>query len=53
MGFSQRLTAEDPMQPEELEKTKMSIITFLGSGIFEEEETACHFVVASSDTRHR
>ncbi|CAL1546641.1 unnamed protein product [Lymnaea stagnalis] len=55
-GLSQsafrRLTAENPLVPEELEKVKLSIITFLGSGVLEEAETACHFVVASSDTRH-
>lgn len=55
-GLSQssfrRLTAENPMLPEELEKVKLSIITFLGSGVLEEAETVCHFVVASSDTRH-
>ncbi|XP_005102218.1 proteasome adapter and scaffold protein ECM29 [Aplysia californica] len=47
-----RLTAENPMMPEELEKVKLSVIRFMGSGLVEEEEAACHFVVASSDTRH-
>uniref|UniRef100_A0A2C9KR44 TOG domain-containing protein n=1 Tax=Biomphalaria glabrata TaxID=6526 RepID=A0A2C9KR44_BIOGL len=55
-GLSQtsfkRLIGETPMVPEELEKAKLSIITFLASGVLTESETVCHFVVASSDTRH-
>ncbi|XP_059151870.1 proteasome adapter and scaffold protein ECM29-like [Physella acuta] len=47
-----RLTAENPLVPEQLEKAKLSIITFLGSGVLEEADVVCHFVVASSDTRH-
>ena len=48
-----RLTGDSPLMPEELEKAKLSIINFLGSGVVPEEEAVCHFVVASSDTRHR
>ncbi|GFS17153.1 proteasome-associated protein ECM29-like protein, partial [Elysia marginata] len=47
-----RLTGDSPLMPEELEKAKLSIINFLGSGVVQEEEVVCHFVVASSDTRH-
>ena len=48
-----RLTNENPMPPEDLERAKLSIINFLGKGIVCEDEMACHLVVASSDTRHR
>ncbi|KAH9523696.1 hypothetical protein Btru_040672 [Bulinus truncatus] len=55
-GLSQtafrRVIGDNPMVPEELEKAKLSIITFLASGVLHEAETVCHFVVAASDTRH-
>ncbi|GFO03251.1 proteasome-associated protein ecm29-like protein [Plakobranchus ocellatus] len=47
-----RVTGDNPLLPEELEKAKLSIINFLGSGVVPEEEIVCHFVVAASDTRH-
>ncbi|XP_070194752.1 proteasome adapter and scaffold protein ECM29-like isoform X2 [Littorina saxatilis] len=47
-----RVLGETPLSPENLEKAKLGIITFLSSEIFSEKEVACHFVIASSDTRH-
>ncbi|BFY99626.1 hypothetical protein BsWGS_02666 [Bradybaena similaris] len=48
----QRLISENPLPPDELEKAKLNIITFITSGVVEESDIACHLVVASSDTRH-
>ncbi|CAG5117500.1 unnamed protein product, partial [Candidula unifasciata] len=48
----QRLISENPLSPDDLEKAKLNIITFITSGVVEESDIACHLVVASSDTRH-
>nr|KAG5691476.1 hypothetical protein BaRGS_026251 [Batillaria attramentaria] len=47
-----RVLGESPLSPENLEKAKLGILTFLSSEVMSEAEVACHFVVASSDTRH-
>ena len=47
-----RITGDNPLSPEALEKTKLSVLKFIGMELFEEEEVVVHYVVGSSDTRH-
>jgi hypothetical protein len=48
-----RVLGESPLTPENLEKAKLGIVGFLSSEILPEAEVACHYIIASSDTRHR
>lgn len=48
-----RVLGDNPLGPEALEKAKIGVLKFLGAGLVEEELVVCHYVVASSDTRHR
>ncbi|XP_041357221.1 proteasome adapter and scaffold protein ECM29-like [Gigantopelta aegis] len=43
---------ENPFTPDALEKAKLGIVNFLGANIFPEHDIVCHYVIASSDTRH-
>ncbi|KAK3091483.1 hypothetical protein FSP39_020174, partial [Pinctada imbricata] len=47
-----RVTGDNPLAPEDLEKAKIGIIKFLGADLFKEEEVVCHYVIAAADTRH-
>ena len=47
-----RITGGSPLSPEALEKTKSSVLKFIGMELFEEEEVVVHYVIGSSDTRH-
>ena len=47
-----RVTGSNPLSPEALEKTKLSVLKFIGMELFEEEEVVVHYVVGASDTRH-
>ncbi|GAB1605474.1 proteasome adapter and scaffold protein ECM29-like [Argonauta hians] len=47
-----RVTGENPLKPEDLEKCKLGILNFLGSGIFPDEKVVCHYIVGAADTRH-
>ncbi|ESP05333.1 hypothetical protein LOTGIDRAFT_103320 [Lottia gigantea] len=47
-----RVLGENPMTPEGLEKAKLGILNFLGAGILSDNDLVCHYIVASSDTRH-
>ena len=47
-----RVTGQTPLSPEALEKTKLSVLKFIGMELYEEEEVVVHYVVGSSDTRH-
>ncbi|XP_056020008.1 proteasome adapter and scaffold protein ECM29-like [Ostrea edulis] len=47
-----RVTGDSLMSAEALEKTKLGILKFLGVELFPENAVICHYVVASSDTRH-
>ncbi|XP_055956267.1 proteasome adapter and scaffold protein ECM29 [Patella vulgata] len=47
-----RVLGENPMNPESLEKAKLGILTFLGADILAESDIVCHYIIASSDTRH-
>ncbi|XP_071444179.1 proteasome adapter and scaffold protein ECM29-like [Hetaerina americana] len=46
-----RVTGENMLSPEELEKTKLGIVKFLSSGVFPEKDILIHLVVAVADTR--
>lgn len=48
-----RVLGDNPLGPEALEKAKIGVLKFLGAGLVEEELVVCHYVIASSDTRHR
>lgn len=48
-----RVTGDMPPSAEALEKTKLGIIKFLGAELFPENLVICHYIIASSDTRHR
>ncbi|CAI9736898.1 adapter and scaffold ECM29-like [Octopus vulgaris] len=47
-----RVTGDNPLKPEELEKCKLGILNFLGSGIFPDEKVVCHYIIGAADTRH-
>ncbi|XP_061192483.1 proteasome adapter and scaffold protein ECM29-like [Saccostrea echinata] len=47
-----RVTGDNPMSAEALEKSKLGIIKFLGAELFPENAVICHYIIASSDTRH-
>ncbi|XP_062591295.1 proteasome adapter and scaffold protein ECM29-like [Saccostrea cucullata] len=47
-----RVTGDNPMSAEALEKSKLGIIKFLGAELFPENVVICHYIIASSDTRH-
>lgn len=47
-----RVTGDTPLSAEALEKTKLGIIKFLGAELFPENAVICHYIIASSDTRH-
>ncbi|XP_021353886.1 proteasome-associated protein ECM29 homolog [Mizuhopecten yessoensis] len=47
-----RVTGDNALTPESLEKTKIGVLKFLGAGILTEEDVICHYVVAAADTRH-
>lgn len=47
-----RVTGDNPLKPEELEKCKLGILNFLGGGIFPDDNVVCHYVIAAADTRH-
>ncbi|XP_076089191.1 proteasome adapter and scaffold protein ECM29-like isoform X1 [Mytilus galloprovincialis] len=47
-----RVLGDSPLNPEALEKAKIGVLKFLGSGLIEEKMVVCHYVIASSDTRH-
>ena len=51
MSFK-RITGDNPLSPEALEKTKLSVLKFIGMELFAEEEVVIHYVIGSSDTRH-
>ncbi len=48
-----RVTGDNPLKPEELEKCKLGILNFLGAGIFPDDHVVCHYIIAAADTRHR
>ena len=48
-----RVLGDSPLSPENLEKAKLGILNFLSSEVLSEGEVVCHYVIASSDTRHR
>lgn len=48
-----RVLGDSPLSPENLEKAKLGILNFLSSEVLSEGEAVCHYVIASSDTRHR
>lgn len=48
-----RVTGDNPLKPEELEKCKLGILNFLGAGIFPDDNVICHYIIAAADTRHR
>ena len=47
-----RVTGDNPLPPEDLEKAKVGVIKFLGSDLFSENDVICHYVIAAADTRH-
>ncbi|XP_060528524.1 proteasome adapter and scaffold protein ECM29 [Cylas formicarius] len=46
-----RVTANNPMKPEDLEEIKLGIVKFLAYGVFKNEDILIHLVVAAADTR--
>lgn len=48
-----RVVGDNPLNPESLEKAKIGVLKFLGAGLIDENLVVCHYVIASSDTRHR
>ena len=48
-----RVLGDSPLSPENLEKAKLGILNFLSSEVLSEGAVVCHYVIASSDTRHR
>ncbi|XP_046388790.1 proteasome adapter and scaffold protein ECM29-like [Ischnura elegans] len=46
-----RVTGENMLSPEDLEKTKLGIVKFLSSGVFPEKDILIHLIVAVADTR--
>ncbi|KAL3868785.1 hypothetical protein ACJMK2_041546 [Sinanodonta woodiana] len=55
-GFSEqtfrRVTGDAPIDPDQLEKSKLGILKFLRADLFPEQDIVCHYVIATSDTRH-
>lgn len=47
-----RVTGDNALTPEGLEKAKIGVLKFLGAGILAEEDVICHYVIAAADTRH-
>ncbi|XP_014680930.1 PREDICTED: proteasome-associated protein ECM29 homolog [Priapulus caudatus] len=47
-----RVTGDNPLSPEALEKAKTGIVKFLAAEFFSPEDIVCQLVVATSDTRH-
>lgn len=47
-----RVTGDNPLKPEELERCKLGILNFLGAGIFPDDNVICHYIIAAADTRH-
>lgn len=48
-----RVTGDNALPPEGLEKAKIGVLKFLGGGILAEEDVICHYIIAAADTRHR
>lgn len=46
-----RVTAENPLKAEELEKVKLGIVKFLASGVLNDADILIHLIVAAADTR--
>lgn len=46
-----RVTSENPLKAEELEKVKLGIVKFLASGVYADADVLLHFIVAAADTR--
>jgi proteasome component ECM29 len=47
-----RVAGPTPVKAEDLEKTKVKILKFLGKGYFSEGDIAMHLIVGTADTRH-
>ncbi len=47
-----RVAGEAPIKAEDLEKTKVGIVKFIGKYLLPEMEVALHLIVAMADTRH-
>lgn len=47
-----RVTGDNALPPEGLEKAKIGVLKFLGGGILAEEDVICHYIIAAADTRH-
>ncbi|XP_062509489.1 proteasome adapter and scaffold protein ECM29-like [Corticium candelabrum] len=46
-----QVTGDSAIKPNELEKAKLSVLTFLSSGLFQEAEVVLYFLIASADSR--
>lgn len=47
-----RVTNENPLKPEELEKIKLGVVKFLASGVMNDADILLHLIVAAADTRY-
>jgi proteasome component ECM29 len=47
-----RVADHSVVNPMELEKTKLALLTFLASDLFQSAEVVLHYLVASADPRH-
>ncbi|XP_033738890.1 proteasome adapter and scaffold protein ECM29-like [Pecten maximus] len=47
-----RVSGDNALIPEALEKAKIGVLKFLAGGILADEDVVCHYVVAAADTRH-
>lgn len=48
-----RVAGDELVKPEQLEKNKVGLVKFLGSGLMPEKDVAMHLLIAMADTRHR
>ena len=47
-----RVSGEAPIKAEDLEKTKVGLVKFIGKGLLPEMDVALHLIIAMADTRH-